>query len=75
MNHKDIEPDVAEPLPESSADLVCEHLSFSFGARKILDDVSFTIHPGEKVLIKGENGSGKSTLFEPDSGSVPAGFG
>lgn len=63
MNHKDVEPDVAEPLPEASADLICEHLSFSFGARKTSTTLALRFIPGEKVLIKGENGSGKSTLL------------
>lgn len=29
-----------------------------------LDDVDFTIHPGEAVCLAGENGSGKSTLIK-----------
>ena len=39
------------------------HVSFSFDrTRKVLDDVSFTIEPGEVVGIVGTTGSGKSTL-------------
>ncbi len=39
------------------------HVSFSFDrTKKVLDDVSFTIHPGEVVGIVGTTGSGKSTI-------------
>ena len=47
------------------------------GSRAALEDVSFTIEPGETVAIVGETGSGKSTLaklvpriFDVDSGRV-----
>ena len=39
-----------------------KNLSFLYGNREVLTDVSFTIHPGETVAVVGATGSGKSTL-------------
>ena len=36
------------------------HLSVRFGDSTVVDDVSFSIHAGEKLAIVGESGSGKS---------------
>lgn len=43
--------------------LAISHLSHSYGARKALDDVSFTVAPGSFTVLLGLNGAGKSTLF------------
>ena len=41
-----------------------DHLSFAYDpAMPILKDVTFTIHPGEKLAIVGPTGSGKSTII------------
>jgi microcin C transport system ATP-binding protein len=40
--------------------LSVEGLTVSFGASRVVDDVSFFIAPGEKFAIVGESGSGKS---------------
>ena len=52
-------------------------LSLSFGDRKILEDVSFSINEGQILGVLGPNGVGKSTIFniimgliKPDYGSV-----
>lgn len=43
--------------------LTVEQLSFSYGSRNILHDVSFEACPGEFLSVLGPNGVGKSTLF------------
>lgn len=40
-----------------------KNLSFSYGERQVLFDVSFAVEQGEFVSILGPNGVGKSTLF------------
>ena len=39
-----------------------DHVDFSYGDRKIIDDVSFTIPEGTTTAIVGPSGSGKTTL-------------
>ena len=68
------------PTPASSAaHLRADGISLSFGARRVLTDVSLTAAAGERAGLIGENGSGKSTLLrilagllEPDAGTVRA---
>ncbi len=64
--------------------LQVNHLKLAYGARLILDDVSFTVAPGEKAGLIGVNGAGKSSLLKivaglqkADSGNVmqPRSFG
>jgi len=53
--------------PASSLDvppaLEVARLSHSYGSRKALDDVSFTVAPATFAVLLGLNGAGKSTLF------------
>ena len=38
-------------------------LGFSYGAKRALDDVGFTVETGEFKVLLGPNGAGKTTLF------------
>jgi ATP-binding cassette, subfamily B, bacterial len=75
----------ASPKPSANAledffpEIRFENVSFRYQGQEnlALDNISFTIHPGETIAIVGENGSGKSTLvkliagiYRPDSGSI-----
>lgn len=41
-----------------------DKLSYSYGKRKALDNVSFSAENGELLAVLGPNGAGKSTLFQ-----------
>lgn len=43
--------------------LTVAELSFAYGAKKALDNVSFNVRAGECSILLGPNGAGKSTLF------------
>ena len=54
-----------------------DHVSKAFGARKVLDDLSFEIPKGQAFCLLGRSGTGKSValrhiigLVQPDSGKV-----
>ena len=58
-----------------SALLSVEGLGISFGGLKAVNDVSFTVRPGEIVSVIGPNGAGKTTLFNMISGVYQPGRG
>lgn len=41
-----------------------QNLTFEFGARAIVEDATWHIHPGERIGLIGYNGTGKSTLLK-----------
>jgi ABC-2 type transport system ATP-binding protein len=49
--------------PADAMALVVEGVSHSYGPRKALDNVSFTVAAGSFTALLGLNGAGKSTLF------------
>src|SRR3954453_4194582 len=67
---------VPEPIREG---IVLDHVSFRYpGTEKwVLEDISFTIRPGETVALVGANGAGKTTLvkllsrlYDPTEGRI-----
>lgn len=72
FNHgKGIEKPVGRPLS-----IEFKHVSYTYpktkkeDGKKVIDDVSFTIRPGEKIALVGLNGAGKTTLTRLMSGLV-----
>ena len=64
-------------MSEPAARLRAEGLTKSFVGRRVVDDVTIEVHPGEVVGLLGPNGAGKTTSFHmivgltrPDAGRV-----
>lgn len=55
--------------------LTVEGVTKLFNNRRVLEDVSFSVHSGEVLGLIGPNGSGKTTLFECLAGLLPANAG
>jgi polar amino acid transport system ATP-binding protein len=60
--------------------IVFGEVTKSFGTNRVLDDLSFEVHSGERITLIGPSGSGKTTilrilmtLVRPDSGTIKVG--
>jgi ATP-binding cassette subfamily B protein len=68
----------ARPAPRFKGKIEFEHVNFAYSeGNPILDDVSFTIEPGQVAGFVGPTGAGKSTImsliprfYDPNSGTV-----
>jgi subfamily B ATP-binding cassette protein MsbA len=65
------------PLTIKKGQVRFDQVSFSYGEKKALDKVSFTVEPGQTLALVGQSGSGKTTLvslllrfYEPQSGHI-----
>ena len=77
-----LERDIPAPREEAAArgDVVLSHVTFGYGERTVLRDLSFTVKQGEQVTLIGRTGAGKSTVFRlllglyhPQEGSITIG--
>ena len=48
----------------------CRHLSFGYGARRILEDVSFSVPRGKVTALMGASGGGKTTVLRLIGGQL-----
>ena len=58
--------------PPAGALIECRNLSFGYGPRLILDDLSFTVPRGTVTALMGASGGGKTTVLRAIGGQVRA---
>jgi len=58
--------------PDSTALVECRHLSFGYGDRFVLDDISMTVQRGKVTALMGASGGGKTTMLRLIGGQVRA---
>lgn len=56
--------------PDATAIVECRHLSFGYGERLVLDDLSFTVPRGTVTALMGASGGGKTTVLRLIGGQV-----
>ncbi|HET7479279.1 MAG TPA: ABC transporter ATP-binding protein [Rubrobacteraceae bacterium] len=79
----EVEPEIkdspdAVDAPPLKGEVVFDGVSFDYGdANGVLEDISFTVLPGQRVALVGASGAGKSTLvslmlrlYEPQRGGI-----
>ena len=49
--------------PSHTPVLTVKNVSYWYGTKQALDDVSFEVYPGRVTALLGPNGAGKTTLF------------
>ena len=52
-----------------------ENISFSFGERKVLENINISVNQGEIAGLLGPNGVGKSTIFNLITGLIKPSYG
>ena len=78
------QPERAAQAAENAAvprgDVAVDHVTFGYGGRTVLSDLSFTVKAGEQATLVGRTGAGKSTVFKlllglyrPEKGTVTIG--
>jgi ATP-binding cassette subfamily F protein 3 len=67
---KEIRLRFAEEEATANEVAIAKGLCFSFGQKPLIEDLSFLIRRGERVLFLGANGCGKSTLMKILSGRL-----
>ena len=70
----------AESAVVPRGDVAVDHVTFGYGGRAVLSDLSFTVKAGEQATLVGRTGAGKSTVFKlllglyrPEKGTVTIG--
>ena len=79
----EIEPDIKDApnaidAPRLRGEIVFERVGFGYDdSKSVLEDISFSIKPGQKVALVGASGAGKSTianlllrLYDPRQGNI-----
>ncbi len=63
--------------PDANKDIILDKVSFSYGEKRVLQEVDARIPNGKVTVLLGANGSGKTTLFKllekfytPESGQI-----
>jgi ATP-binding cassette subfamily B protein len=67
----------AAPLRISGGQIDFENITFSYGPRAVLKNLSFSVEAGKRVALVGPSGAGKSTIsklmfrfYDPDTGDI-----